>query len=327
MHTREEKVAAFGRLLDVMDALREKCPWNAEQTMESIRRLTEEEVYELSDAIMKGEPSAVCKEIGDLLYHMVFYARIGQESGAFDIADCLDKVCEKMIFRHPHVFGPDAGKEVSAKEIADTWELVKAKEKGGNKTVMEGIPDAMPALLKAVAMQEKARGCGFDWEKREDVWAKVSEELREVREACGAESGNGLQDHLRPRSVSGRGPQASAQREGCSEAEVLQATPGAAEQASQPRSEESAPGSAPQASQPEATPEQREEFGDLLFAVLNAARLYGVDPEAALSGACSKFRRRFNHVEAGILSQGRTLADATLAEMDALWDDAKAKGL
>lgn len=327
MHTREEKVAAFGRLLDVMDALREKCPWNAEQTMESIRRLTEEEVYELSDAIMKGEPSAVCKEIGDLLYHMVFYARIGQESGAFDIADCLDKVCEKMVFRHPHVFGPDAGKEVSAKEIADTWELVKAKEKGGNKTVMEGIPDAMPALLKAVAMQEKARGCGFDWEKREDVWAKVSEELREVREACGAESGSGLQDHLRPRSVSGRGPQASAQREGCSEAEVLQATPGAAEQASQPRSEESAPGSAPQASQPEATPEQREEFGDLLFAVLNAARLYGVDPEAALSGACSKFRRRFNHVEAGILSQGRTLADATLAEMDALWDDAKAKGL
>ena len=327
MHTREEKVAAFGRLLDVMDALREKCPWNAEQTMESIRRLTEEEVYELSDAIMKGEPSAVCKEIGDLLYHMVFYARIGQESGAFDIADCLDKVCEKMIFRHPHVFGPDAGKEVSAKEIADTWELVKAKEKGGNKTVMEGIPDAMPALLKAVAMQEKARGCGFDWEKREDVWAKVSEELREVREACGAESGNGLQDHLRPRSVSGRGPQASAQREECSEAEVLQATPGAAEQASQPHSEESAPGSAPQASQPEATPEQREEFGDLLFAVLNAARLYGVDPEAALSGACSKFRRRFNHVEAGILSQGRTLADATLAEMDALWDDAKAKGL
>ena len=327
MHTREEKVAAFGRLLDVMDALREKCPWNAEQTMESIRRLTEEEVYELSDAIMKGEPSAVCKEIGDLLYHMVFYARIGQESGAFDIADSLDKVCEKMIFRHPHVFGPDAGKEVSAKEIADTWELVKAKEKGGNKTVMEGIPDAMPALLKAVAMQEKARGCGFDWEKREDVWAKVSEELREVREACGAESGSGLQDHLRPRSVSGRGPQASAQREGCSEAEVLQATPGAAEQASQPRSEESAPGSAPQASQPEATPEQREEFGDLLFAVLNAARLYGVDPEAALSGACSKFRRRFNHVEAGILSQGRTLADATLAEMDALWDDAKAKGL
>jgi XTP/dITP diphosphohydrolase len=271
MHSKEEKLAAFGRLLDVMDALREKCPWNAEQTMASIRRLTEEEVYELSDAIMKGEPSAVSKEIGDLLYHMVFYARIGQEQGSFDIADCIDKVCEKMIFRHPHVFGPDAGKEVSAKEIADTWELVKAKEKGGNKTVMEGIPDAMPALLKAVAMQEKARGCGFDWEKREDVWAKVSEELDEARAACGVschpERSEGSKQH------------------------------------------------------------QTEEFGDLLFAVINAARLYGVDAEAALSATCSKFRRRFNHVEAGIRAQGRTLADATLADMDALWDDAKAKGL
>lgn len=259
MHSREEKIAAFGRLLDVMDALREKCPWNAEQTMESIRRLTEEEVYELSDAIMKGESAAVSKEIGDLLYHMVFYARIGQEQGAFDIADCLDKVCEKMIFRHPHVFGPEAGKTTSAKEIADTWELVKAREKGGNKTVMEGIPDAMPAMLKALAMQEKARGCGFDWEKREDVWDKVAEELREVREADAAH--------------------------------------------------------------------QAGEFGDLIFAVLNAARLYDVDAEAALNATCSKFRRRFNYVEAGIRAQGRTLADATLADMDALWDEAKAKGL
>ena len=138
-----------------MDALREKCPWNAEQTMESIRRLTEEEVYELSDAIVKGESGAIAKEIGDLLYHMVFYARIAQERDAFDIADCIDKVCEKMIFRHPHVFGPDAGRQTTAKEIADTWELVKAKEKGGNRTVMEGIPDAMPALLKALAMQER----------------------------------------------------------------------------------------------------------------------------------------------------------------------------
>ena len=257
-----------------MDALREKCPWNAEQTMESIRRLTEEEVYELSDAIMKGESSAVCKEIGDLLYHMVFYARIGQESGAFDIADCIDKVCEKMIFRHPHVFGDSAGRQVTAKEIADTWELVKAKEKGGNKTVMEGIPDAMPALLKAVAMQEKARGCGFDWEKREDVWDKVLEELSEARTAC----------DIPPASVS-------------------------------------------QAAREEPTAEMTAEFGDLLFAVINAARLYGVDAEAALSGTCSKFRRRFGYVEAGIRAQGRTLADATLSEMDALWDEAKSLGL
>lgn len=260
MHSKEEKVAAFERLLYVMDELREKCPWNAEQTWDSIRRLTEEEVYELSDAIMKGESGAVCKEIGDLLYHMVFYARIAQEQDLFDIADSMDKVCEKMIFRHPHVFGPDAGKHTTAKEIADTWELVKAREKGGNKTVMEGIPDAMPALLKAVAMQEKARGCGFDWEKPEDVWPKVLEEVAEAREACSQDA-------------------------------------------------------------------RAEEFGDLLFAVINAARLHGVDPEAALSAACSKFRRRFNYVEAGIRGQGRPLSDATLQEMDSLWDEAKSKGL
>ena len=292
-----------------MDALREKCPWNAEQTMESIRRLTEEEVYELSDAILKGESAAVSKEIGDLLYHMVFYARIGQEQGAFDIADCLDKVCEKMIFRHPHVFGPEAGKATSAKEIADTWELVKAREKGGNKTVMEGIPDAMPAMLKALAMQEKARGCGFDWEKREDVWDKVAEELREARDACSAAPKVALQTTASGLSLpSSMGPSHSRLR-------------------GRRRSGEPLPVSAPQASHPEPTDEMTGEFGDLMFAVLNAARLYGVDAEAALSATCSKFRRRFNYVEAGIRAQGRTLADATLAEMDAFWDEAKAKGL
>ncbi len=185
MHTREEKIAAFGRLLDIMDQLREQCPWNAAQTMDTIRPMTEEEVYELSDTILEGDRQGTAKEIGDLLYHMVFYARIGEEEGAFDIADSINKVCDKMVFRHPHVFGPDAGKHTSAKEIADTWELVKAKEKDGNKTVMGGIPKAMPAMLKALSMQEKARGCGFDWEKREDVWAKV----------CGP--GSGPQPHLR----------------------------------------------------------------------------------------------------------------------------------
>ncbi|MBO4742048.1 MAG: nucleoside triphosphate pyrophosphohydrolase [Bacteroidales bacterium] len=262
MHSKEEKLAAFGRLIDVMDALREQCPWNAEQTMESIRPLTEEEVYELSDAIMKKDMPGVCKEIGDLMYHMIFYSVIAQEQDAFDIADSLDKVCDKMIFRHPHVFGPGAGTPTTAKEIADTWELVKAKEKGGNKTVMSGIPDAMPALLKAMSVQEKARGCGFDWQKPEDVWPKVQEELSEAREACDTTSAR-----------------------------------------------------------------MTEEFGDLLFAVINAARLYGVDSEAALSNACSKFRRRFNYVEQGILSQDRSLSEATLADMDALWDEAKAKGL
>ena len=263
MHTREEKLAAFGRLLDIMDELRVKCPWNAEQTMESIRRLTEEEVYELSDSIVNGDRQGTAKEIGDLMYHMVFYARIGQEEGAFDIADSMNKVCDKMVFRHPHVFGPEAGKAISAKEIADTWELVKAKEKDGNKTVMEGIPKAMPALLKALAMQEKARGCGFDWEKKEDVWDKVKEEVTEVSETL-------------------------------SRADAIA---------------------------------REMEFGDLLFAVINAARLYGVDPEAALGRSAEKFRRRFNYVEAETLRSGRQLRDMTLSQMDALWDEAKAKGL
>ena len=259
MHTREEKLAAFGRLLDIMDKLREQCPWNAEQTFDSIRRLTEEEVYELSETIMDGDRQGTAKEIGDLLYHMVFYARMGQEEGAFDIADSIDKVCDKMIFRHPHVFGPEVGKETSAKEIADTWELVKAKEKGGNKRVMDGIPKAMPALLKAIAMQEKARGCGFDWEKKEDVWAKVAEEYREVSEAS--------DEH------------------------------------------------------------RAEEFGDLLFAVINAARLYGVDPEAALAATDEKFRRRFTYLEEQTIRKGLQFKDLTLAQMDAIWDEAKAKGL
>ena len=263
MHSKQEKLEAFGRLLDIMDQLREKCPWNAEQTFDSIRRLTEEEVYELSDAIMTGDRQATAKEIGDLLYHMVFYARIGQEEGAFDIADSIDKICDKMVFRHPHVFGPEAGKATTAKEIADTWELVKAKEKGGNKRVMSGIPQAMPALLKALAMQEKARGCGFDWEKKEDVWDKVQEEVNEVNEACANAD--------------------ATQIEG--------------------------------------------EFGDLLFTVINAARLYGVDPEVALNRTSEKFRRRFTYLEEQTLRKGLQFSDLTMAQMDALWDEAKAKGL
>ncbi|MBR1576345.1 MAG: nucleoside triphosphate pyrophosphohydrolase [Bacteroidales bacterium] len=262
MHTKEEKLEQFSRLLDIMDELREKCPWNAAQTMESIRPMTEEEVYELSDAILRKDAFETAKEIGDLMYHMVFYARIAQEAGDFDIADAIAKVCEKMIFRHPHVFGGDPP-PTTAKEIADTWELVKAKEKGGNKTVMSGIPDAMPAILKALSMQEKARGCGFDWEQKEDVWDKVHEELGEVEEACA-----------------------------------------------------------------EADPAHMElEFGDLLFATINAARLYGIDPEAALGRSCSKFRRRFTYLEEHTLKKGRKLTDLTLAEMDAIWDEAKAQGL
>lgn len=268
MHTRQEKLEAFGRLLDIMDSLRERCPWNAEQTFETLRPMTEEEVYELSDAISKGSGKEIAKEIGDLLYHMVFYARIGEEEGIFDIADSIERICCKMVFRHPHVFRPDGSlvpesEAPSAKEIADSWELVKAKEKDGNKTVMSGIPDAMPAILKALSMQEKARGCGFDWEKREDVWDKVHEELGEVEEACT----EGEHRHM------------------------------------------------------------EEEFGDLLFATINASRLYGIDPEAALSSTCSKFRRRFTYLEENTMKKGRLLSDMTLAEMDAIWDEGKAKGL
>jgi len=265
MHSREEKLEAFGRLLDVMDALREKCPWNAEQTMDSIRAMTEEEVYELSDAIIRKDSGEIAKEIGDLMYHMVFYARIAQESGLFDIADSIGKICDKMVFRHPHVFGAEAqsGKQLSAKEIADSWELIKAKEKGGNKTVLGGIPDSMPALLKALSMQEKARGCGFDWQNKEDVWAKVEEECSEVSEAC------------------------------------RQSNPAHIE----------------------------EEFGDLMFAVINAARLYGVDPERALGACCSKFRRRFNYLEEQTLKKGISLSELSLEEMDRIWDEAKSRGL
>lgn len=268
MNTREEKIQQFGRLLDVMDALREKCPWNAEQTMESIRPMTEEEVYELSDAILKKDSKETCKEVGDLLYHMVFYARIAQETGAFDIADSISKICDKMIFRHPHVFRPDGslvpdGEAPSAKEIADTWELVKAKEKGGNKTVMSGIPESMPAMLKALSMQEKARGCGFDWEKKEDVWEKVKEEVGEVSDAMADDT----KEHLEM------------------------------------------------------------EFGDLFFALINASRLYGIDPEAALNRSSEKFRRRFNYIEQQTLKQGVKFSDLSLAQMDAIWDEAKSKGL
>lgn len=263
MHTKEEKINAFGELLSVMDALRQKCPWNAEQTMESIRPMTEEEVYELSDAIIRSDSGDICKELGDLLYHIVFYAKIAEEKGEFDIADSLNKICDKMRFRHPHVFGDGAGKHLSAKEIADTWELVKAKEKDGNKTILGGIPQTMPALLKALSMQEKARGCGFDWEEPGQVFDKVEEELSEVKEAIN----EGDTSHT------------------------------------------------------------EEEFGDLMFAVINAARLHGVDPEKALNRTCDKFRRRFTYLEENTIRKGLSLKDMSLKEMDNIWDEAKSKGL
>ena len=179
MHTREEKMAAFGRVLDVMDELREKCPWDRKQTNESLRPNTIEETYELCDALMRDDAGNICKELGDVLLHVVFYAKIGQEREQFDIADVCHKLCDKLIFRHPHVYG-DAVAE-TAGDVLKSWELIKQKEKGGNKTVLSGVPVALPSVIKAERIQEKARNVGFDWEQREDVWQKVQEELGELR--------------------------------------------------------------------------------------------------------------------------------------------------
>ena len=247
-----------------MDRLRAECPWNRAQTIDSLRPMTVEEVYELSDAVMKKDEEDLKKELGDVMLHIVFYSKIAEEQGKYDVADVLEKVCDKMVFRHPHVFGNV--KADDAETVSQNWEMMKTKEKGGNKRVLSGIPDAMPSVLKAHSMQDKARGVGFDWEKKEDVWAKVKEEMGEFE----AELRKGDADH------------------------------------------------------------SEEELGDFLFAVINAARLYGINPDTALNRACDKFRkfrRRFTYLEEQTLRKGRSLHDMTLAEMDAIWDEGKAKGL
>ena len=179
MHTREEKLEAFGRVLDVLDTLREKCPWDRKQTNESLRPNTIEETYELCDALIKDDVQNICKELGDVLLHVCFYAKIGQEKEQFDMADVCHKLCDKLIFRHPHVYG-DAVAE-TAGDVLKSWELIKQKEKGGNKTVLSGVPTSLPSVIKAERIQEKAQNVGFDWEKKEDVWTKVQEELAELR--------------------------------------------------------------------------------------------------------------------------------------------------
>ena len=254
MHTKEEKLAAFGRLLDIMDDLREKCPWDHKQTFDSLRENTIEETYELASAISKKDMTEISKELGDVLLHVVFYAKMGSESDDFDIADVCNRLCDKLIFRHPHVYGTEAAQ--NAEEVSKLWEQVKLKEKGGNKTVLSGIPDSLPALVKAYRIQDKVANVGFDWEKREDVWAKVKEEIAEFEEEP-------------------------------SEAE----------------------------------------FGDILFALINAARLYKLRPDNALEQTNLKFIRRFNYVEQKAKEQDKELRDMTLAEMDELWNQAKKNGL
>ncbi|MDR1456207.1 MAG: nucleoside triphosphate pyrophosphohydrolase [Tannerella sp.] len=257
MNTKEERLAVFGQLLDIMDELREKCPWDRKQTNESLRANTIEETYELCDAILRDDPDDIRKELGDLLLHIVFYARIGEEKGQFDIHDVCRSLCEKLIYRHPHVFG-DARAD-SSRKVEQSWEQLKLKEKGGNRTVLEGVPAALPSLIKACRIQDKARNAGFDWEKREQVWDKIEEELNELKHEMA---------------------QMDADR-------------------------------------------TEAEFGDFLFSLVNAARLYRINPDTALERTNRKFIRRFNYLEARTLQQGRSLKDMTLAEMDALWNEAK----
>ena len=282
MHSREEKMAAFGRLIDVLDTLREKCPWDRKQTNESLRPNTIEETYELADALMKDDTPNICKELGDVLLHVCFYAKIGDEKGQFDIADVCNKLSDKLIFRHPHVYHPsqvgaeepkplpyqpeetkgeedEMAKATTSKQVIENWEQIKLKEKDGNKSVLSGVPDALPSLIKAYRIQDKARNVGFDWEDAGDVWEKVHEELGELEtELKKGDKENSLK-----------------------------------------------------------------EFGDFLFSVINAGRLYHLNPDTALELTNQKFIRRFNYIEEHSIKIGKPLKEMTLGEMDALWNEAK----
>jgi XTP/dITP diphosphohydrolase len=252
------KLEQFERLLNIMDELRAKCPWDKEQTLESLRHLTIEETYELSEAILKDDKTELKKELGDLLLHIVFYAKIADEQKAFNIADVIDSLCEKLIYRHPHVFGQTDAQ--TAQKVAENWEALKLKEKGRKmKRVLEGVPNSLPAMVKAHRVQDKVRGVGFDWEEREQVWDKIKEEFAEFEYEV----------------------KAGKQRE------------------------------------------MEKEFGDLLFSMVNAARLYGIDPEAALERTNMKFIKRFNYLEEQTLLKGQSLHDMSLAQMDVIWEEAK----
>jgi len=256
MHNRTEKLEALGKLLDIMDELRLKCPWDREQTFESIRNNTIEETYELADAILKSDMQHIKKELGDLLLHIVFYSKMGSETGAFDIKDVADAISEKLIFRHPHVFGNTDVKN-NPEIVKKNWEELKIKE--GNHSVLGGVPESLPALIKANRIQEKARAVGFDWDDRSQVWDKVEEELQELKTEINR----------------------------MDKVKIMQ------------------------------------EFGDLFFSLVNAARLYDVDPETALEKTNRKFISRFNYLESKTLKQNRKLKDMTLEEMNEIWDQAK----
>lgn len=276
MSRRQEQLKAFERLLDIMDDLREKCPWDRKQTFDSLRQNTIEETYELATAISRHDMNEISKELGDVLLHVVFYAKMGSEdknnfsdlpdanapSEHFDIADVCNRLCDKLVFRHPHVYGEAAAQ--NAEEVSKLWEQVKLKEKGGNKTVLGGIPDSLPSLVKAYRIQDKVANVGFDWREREDVWAKVKEEIAEF------------------------------------EAEVRKCPDGQT-----------------------VNDQMTAEFGDLMFALINAARLYKIKPDNALEQTNLKFIRRFNYIEQRAKEQGKELKEMSLEEMDELWNEAK----
>jgi MazG family protein len=252
-----DALLAFERLLNIMDELREKCPWDRKQTLESLRPNTIEETYELSEGVLDNDLTLIKKELGDILLHIVFYAKIGSEKNAFDITDVIKGLCDKLIFRHPHVFGDVKVKD--AGEVVENWEELKTKEKDGNKTILSGVPKALPALIKANRIQEKVKAVGFDWEVRSQIWEKVEEEMGELKAEISAND----QDKMEA------------------------------------------------------------EFGDLLFSLVNAARLYNIEPETALERTNKKFTKRFGYLEQKTIKQGRSLKDMTLDEMNAIWEEAK----
>lgn len=257
MNDRTKSLEEFSRLLDIIDELRVKCPWDMKQTYESLRKLTIEETYELAESIFSADDNGIRNELGDLMLHIVFYAKIGSEKGAFTMADVLEGINNKLVYRHPHVFGDV--KVSGASQVEENWEHLKIKENNGYKPVLSGVPASLPAIVKANRIQEKVRGVGFDWEKREQIWDKVTEEIGELREEIGKHDTESIESEL----------------------------------------------------------------GDVLFSIINASRLYGIDPEAALEKTNRKFIRRFNYLEKETLSKGISLKDMSLDEMNIIWEEAK----
>jgi XTP/dITP diphosphohydrolase len=257
MNDKKRSAEEFVKLLDIIDKLRATCPWDMKQTNESLRKLTIEETYELAEAVISKNDEGIRNELGDLMLHLVFYAKIGSEKNLFDMADVLKGINEKLVYRHPHVFGDV--KVSGASEVEKNWEHLKIKENNGYKPVLSGVPSSMPAIVKANRIQEKVRGVGFDWEKREQIWDKVLEEITELKKEVDENNREEIESEL----------------------------------------------------------------GDVLFSLINASRLYGIDPEAALEKTNRKFIKRFNYLENETMKKGRSLHSMSLDEMNVIWEKAK----